>query len=119
MMADRGLQFETLRAGDFHQRLASSNGLAVVMFSGPACGTCRSVASRLPEVAARAGISELFLVDVETCTAIAREFEIFHLPTLLLYKDGEFHAQIQSAVTTQAFSAAIDQALAHPAQEAP
>lgn len=76
MMADRGLQFETLRAGDFHQRLASSNGLAVVMFSGPACGTCRSVASRLPEVAARAGISELFLVDVETCTAIAREFEI-------------------------------------------
>ena len=118
-MAASKLNFEPLRAGDFHGRLAHTVGLVIVMFSGPACGTCRSVAQRLPRIAADAGIAQLFLVDVETCTAIAREFEIFHLPTLLLFNNGEFHAEIDAEISAPAFGGAIQKALEQPAREAP
>lgn len=113
------LAFEALREGDFYRRLAQCRGLALVMFSGPACGTCRSVIICLPEIAAAAGVAQLFLVDVETCSGIAREFEVFHLPTLVLFRDGVFHAQIDSEISSPAFRNAIEQALAGPAQEAP
>lgn len=111
--------FEPLRDGDFHQHLADARGRALVLFSGPACGACRSVAARLPEAAAGAGIDHLFFVDVETSTGVAREFEVFHLPTLLLFNNGEFHAEINCEISAKALRTAIDTALAQPACDAP
>lgn len=111
--------FEPLRDGDFHQQLANAGGRALVLFSGPACGACRSVAARLPEAAAYAGIDRLFIVDVESATGVAREFEVFHLPTILLFNNGTFHAQIDCEISATALPAAVATALSQPACEAP
>lgn len=111
--------FEPLHDGDFHQRLVEAGGHALVLFSAPTCGTCRSVAMSLPKAAAGAGIDHLFLVDVESSTGVAREFEVFHLPTLLLFNNGEFHAEISCEISTTALRTAVESALAQPACEAP
>lgn len=37
----------------------------------------------------------LFEVDVSEATGVARYFGIFHLPTVYLYRDGQFHAELQ------------------------
>lgn len=101
----------------YHRRLAQTRGIALVLFGSPTCGTCRAVERRLPEAAPLG--SQLFKVDVQRATALAREFEIFHLPALFLYFHGQFHARLDCEVNAAALGAALDRALALPAQEEP
>jgi thioredoxin 1 len=107
----------SLDESSYHRRLAQTPGIALVLFSSPACGTCRVVERRLPE-AAPVGAS-LFKVDVREATGLAREFEIFHLPELFLYSHGQFHARLNCEVGATALGAALDKALAMPAEEEP
>jgi thioredoxin 1 len=103
---------------DFYPRLAQSPGISLVLFSGPHCGTCRKVETVLPQ--ALAGMVEhLFKVDVEKSIALAREYEIFHLPALLLFVDGHFHAEIQCPLLPEQLRQAVEKALTLPAEEAP
>lgn len=108
---------QSLDAAGYHRRLAEAGGVAVVFFTSPHCGGCRTVERLLPDVLP-AGI-HLFRVDAQRDTALARAFDIFHLPTLLLYRDGHFHAVLDTAVTPLAMKRALEAALAAPPQEEP
>lgn len=112
-------KFVPLGDNAFHSRIARTRGLAVVMFTAPGCGACRRALAQLPLLAAETGIEHLFLVDVEVSTGVAREFEIFHLPALMLFRDGLYHAKIDTELTSARFRDAIRKALAAPAEEAP
>jgi thiol-disulfide isomerase/thioredoxin len=101
----------------YHHRLREAEGAALVLFSSPTCGSCRVVEGRLTEVAP-AGVS-LFKVDVQLSPALARAHDIFHLPTLLLYRNGEFHARLDCEVSRPTLERALVAALAAPAQEEP
>lgn len=103
----------------FHHVLEETAGIALVVFTGPACGACR----RLKQVLqsgdpALEGIS-LFEVDAQRDMALTREFEVFHLPSLFLFVDGEFHSAVSSAPSPAALRSAVDAALAQPPREAP
>lgn len=106
-----------LDESSYHPRLAQTSGIALVLFGSPACGTCRVIEGRLPEAAPVGTL--LFKVDVQRATALAREFEIFHLPALFLYSHGHFHARLDCEVSASALGAALARALAQPAQEEP
>jgi len=110
--------FTPLGEGEFHDRLSRIMGLAVVLFSTPHCGACRAWKALLPralgETAAR-----LFEVDVAQATGIARYYDIFHLPTIYLYRDGHFHAELQAEARIDAIRSATQSLLAAPAQEEP
>ena len=108
---------ERLDEFHYHRRLLEQGGIALVLFSSPACGTCRVVERRLPESAPPG--THLFEVDVQRATGLARAFEIFHLPTLLLYREGHFHAVLNCEISPAALRAAIRAALAQPAEEEP
>jgi len=101
----------------FHSQLARTPGLALVLFSSASCGTCRVVEQRLP-LSAPAD-ARVFKVDVQIAAALARAFEVFHLPTLLLYVDGHYHARLNCEVTPEKLRAAIQHALLQPAEEEP
>lgn len=111
-------KFERLAEGDFHARLAASPGIAVVLFSAPHCGACRSWKQLLPQALtdrARA----LYEVDVSEATGVARYFGIFHLPTVYLYRDGVFHAELQCEARQHTVRQTVQQLLAAPAQDEP
>ncbi len=110
-------RFVSLRPHDYHQRLAATPGIALVLFSSPTCGTCRAVEKALPQV--RPAGAGLFHVDVQRDAALAHGFDIFHLPTLYLYRDGRFHARLDCEITRARLAAAIAAALAAPAEEEP
>jgi thioredoxin 1 len=112
------LSLHPLTEFNYHPTLAQTPGASVVLFSSPECGSCRTVERLLPEAAAGA-VTTLYKVDVQQATALAREFEIFHLPTLFLYRDGRFHAVVQSEVTPGKLQRAIAAALAAPPEEEP
>ncbi|MBU1222942.1 MAG: thioredoxin family protein [Gammaproteobacteria bacterium] len=110
--------FSRLAEGGFHARLAATAGVAVVLFSAPHCGSCRAWKRLLPE--ALAGVADtLFEVDVSEATGVARYFGIFHLPTVYLYRDGRFHAELQCEARQVAIRETARQLLAAPAQDEP
>jgi len=106
-----------LDESSFHPRLAATPGIALVLFSSPACGTCRVVERRLPEAAPVN--ASLFKVDVQQATALAQAFGIFHLPELFLYNAGHFHARLNCEINPVTLVAAVDKALSQPAEEEP
>jgi thioredoxin 1 len=110
--------FSRLAEGEFHRRLADTPGLSVVLFSAPRCGACQAWKQLLPD--ALSGLAPaLFEVDVSEATGVARYFGIFHLPTVYLYRDGQFHAELQCEARPQALREAARQLLAAPAQDEP
>jgi thioredoxin-like negative regulator of GroEL len=110
--------FSRLAEGDFHPRLAATSGIAVVLFSAPHCGSCRAWKRLLPD--ALPGLPHaLFEVDVSEATGVARYFDIFHLPTVYLYRDGRFHAELQCEAKPAVLRQAVRDLLAAPAQDEP
>jgi thioredoxin-like negative regulator of GroEL len=107
-----------LAEGDFHARLAASPGIAAVLFSAPHCGGCRAWKRLLPD--ALEGVADaLFEVDVSEATGVARCFGIFHLPTIYLYQDGRFHAELQCEARREAIRHAALVLLAAAPQDEP
>ncbi|MDP2031571.1 MAG: thioredoxin family protein [Thiobacillus sp.] len=112
------MAFSPLAEGVFHARLAATAGVAVVLFSAPACGACQGWKRLLPTALA-GRVSALYEVDVSEATGVARYFGIFHLPTLYLYRDGQFHAELQCEARHEAIQQAMLSLLAAPAQNEP
>lgn len=72
----------------------------------------------LPE--ALAGIANhLYEVDIAEATGVARGYDIFHLPTVYLYRDGAFHAELQCEARRDAIRTTVLALLAGKAQEEP
>jgi len=110
--------FSRLAEGEFHVRLAATPGIAVVLFSAPHCGACRAWKRLLPD--ALAGLADrLFEVDVGEATGVARCYGIFHLPTVYLYRDGRFHAELQSEARQESIRREAQSLLAAAPQDEP
>jgi glutaredoxin len=111
--------FSPLDEFGFHHRLAQTPGTALVMFTGQGCSSCRAWKRLLADYAARHPDLHLFEVDAGHAQALAREFGVFHLPALFLYRDGHYHCALHSEARPEALAAALRAALAAPPQEAP
>lgn len=110
--------FERVAEGAYHARLAATSGVSVVLFSAPRCGACNAWKQLLP--AALPNQAQAFYeVDVSEATGIARYFGIFHLPTVYLYRDGHFHAELQCEARLEHIQETAHQLLSGPAQEEP
>lgn len=104
---------------DFHPRLLATPGVSLVMFSSPDCGGCRHLSAVLLEVRQQRPQWRAFRVDAQRDPALVHEFEIFHLPALFLFNDGEFHCEVAAAAQLDAIIMAVEHALRQPAEEAP
>lgn len=58
-------------------------------------------------------------VDVSEATGVARSFGIFHLPTVYLYRDGRFHAELQCEARHESILQAAHDLLAASPQDEP
>jgi thioredoxin-like negative regulator of GroEL len=103
----------------FHHVLAETPGTALVIFTSEGCSSCRHWKQVLTDYQRRHAALAIFEVDAGRDLALAREFHVFHLPALFLFRDGQFHAALQSEARTEHLHAAITRALAQPAQEPP
>ncbi|MCG6967089.1 MAG: thioredoxin family protein [Chromatiaceae bacterium] len=104
---------------DFHARIAIMPGTTLVMFGSPACGACRHLRRVFREVGRLEPAWQLFEVDAETEPGLTNEFEVFHLPTVFLFRDGEFHCELEAEARPLGIVAATHAAMQQPAREAP
>jgi thioredoxin len=112
------MSFKELTEFDFLPTVAASTGVSIVMFSGPDCSTCRRLEELLPHLL-RDRAHHLYKVDVQRSTALARAYEVFHLPSLFAFVDGHYHGPLQAEPTLARFSHALNTLLSGPPQEEP
>jgi thioredoxin-like negative regulator of GroEL len=111
--------FESLTQFDLHHRVAEQRTPTLVFFSSVGCGACRHLKTSLTSVKARRPDWQIFEVDAQHEMGLTREFEVFHLPSLFLFADGQYHAQLHCEAVPGKIEHAVEQALKQPAEDAP
>ena len=114
-----GRQIRPLNDHEFYNALAETNGPSIVFFTKPGCSSCHLWKRLLGELLLLRDDIHVFQVDAEQNMALSHEYELFHLPALFLFVDGEFHCGLQSEARLTNLHAALDVALSLPAEEAP
>ena len=104
---------------NFYDTLHASRGVSLVMFTSVGCASCRAWKEVLKAYLAIDSKITIYEVDAHESMALANEYEIFHLPALFLFRDGEYHSDLHSEANVEQVRKAIVQALQAPAQEAP
>lgn len=111
--------FERLSQFDLHHRLAESTGIDLIFFSAPSCGACRHLRQVLKALKQQRPQWHVYEVDAQLDMALAREFEVFHLPAMFLFQAGRYHCALHAKASASAIESAVTAALARPAEEAP
>ena len=78
---------EVLNNSNFNK--VKESEICLVDFSASWCGPCRMVKPILEEVETLMPEIKFYNVDVDDCEDIAREYRIFSIPSLLIFKKGE------------------------------
>ena len=111
--------FEPLSQFDFYQRLEQSPGVSLVFFSADNCASCHYWEQLLWQYKAAHPDTNVFRVDAATDQALVEEFEIFHLPAIYLFMEGQFHSEIQCEAKLDVLAQEIHKLEQMPAKEMP
>jgi len=121
--AGAGTALRALDEPDFYRVLAATPGPALIFFTSIGCASCRAWHRPLQEYQSgapgRRRALTIFSVDAQANMGLVREYEVFHLPALFLFRDGEFHRALHCEARLADLDEAVGAALAGPAQEAP
>lgn len=101
----------------FHRALAAQRGRVLLMFGERGCGACRAAMSRIPALAVD-HLDRLVYLDASDCGGLLREFGVFHLPALFLFRDGRFQATLEAPIDAD-LGSTIDRIYAAPARDEP
>jgi thioredoxin 1 len=111
--------FPQLSQSDLHHRIAENPAPTIVFFRSDACSSCRHLHKILEQVHRHRPDWLVYEVDAQAEIGLTREFEIFHLPAIFLFKQGDFHCEISCEASPSAVEEAVTEAMRQPAQEAP
>ena len=104
---------------NFYDTLQATAGVSLVIFTSTGCASCRAWKEVLKDYLRLEPDLVIFEVDAHESMALANEYEIFHLPALFLFRDGDFHTELNCEANRERIQQAIHLALQGPAQEEP
>lgn len=111
----------------FFPELDESSGIVMVFFSGPHCASCHHL-KLLLNTESNQFINHYsrlktnftaYEIKADKAAALVNEFGVFHLPSMYIYKNGQFHCELHAEAVPAKLIEAIDIALTLPAQEEP
>lgn len=104
---------------DFYPQIEQTKGLSLIYFSAHFCASCQHLTHILTQLADEQEEVSIFQVDAQQDQALVAEYEVFHLPAMFLFNNGQYHAQLQCEARIPSILNAIKQAKEHPAEDAP
>lgn len=78
----------TITAENFQDEVLSASGIVLVDFWAAWCGPCRMLSPVVDEIAAEYPHIKVGKVNVDEQRALAAQFYIESIPTLIVFKDG-------------------------------
>lgn len=82
----------------FADDVLMSDKPVIVDFWAEWCGPCKMIAPILEEISAEnEGKIRIAKIDVDANPALARQFDVMSIPTLILFKDGEVEHRMVGA----------------------
>ena len=108
---------------NFHPVISETRGISLVFFTGPHCASCHHLRDLLnaekQQFLEHFKSFNAFEIKADKAGALVNEFNVFHLPTLFLYHDGDFHCELLTEAHPQKIINAIETALRKPSEEEP
>jgi len=104
---------------NFYAHLEATSGLSVIFFSSQGCASCRRWQEVFRDFLANYDDVQIYAVDAQASMALTRAYDVFHLPSLFLFIDGQYHRSLQPHASTSSLRKMIDQAAALHAEDEP
>lgn len=102
---------------DAERLLLELPGTSLVIFTSTGCASCRWARRELPSMSLP--IDRLCWVDAGDNGGLVQRYGVFHLPSLFLVCNGQFHGPVQSRLTPPALAAALLDTLDNETEELP
>jgi thioredoxin 1 len=96
----------------FEQEVLNSANPVFVDFWAEWCGPCRSISSVVEEISSEYNDKVYFVkVNVDENSELAQKYNVFGIPTLAIFKNGELVSQQAGAASKSSFKTMIDSSL--------
>ena len=103
---------EIKNSQQFEQEVLNSANPVFVDFWAEWCGPCRSVSPVVEELSDEYGDKVNFVkVNVDENSELAQKYNVFSIPTLAIFRNGEVISQKVGAATKESFKTMIDSSL--------
>lgn len=100
-----------ITTANFDSEVLQSAEPVLVDFWAPWCAPCRQIAPMIDELATEnAGAAKVGKVNIDEAQALAEQFGVSSIPTLLVFKGGEVVDRFQGAKPKSKLQDALDSA---------
>ncbi|MDH3395205.1 MAG: thioredoxin [Nitrosopumilus sp.] len=103
---------EIKNSQQFEQEVLNSANPVFVDFWAEWCGPCRAVSPVVEELSGEYdGKVDFVKINVDENGDLAQKYNVFSIPTLAIFKNGEIVSQKTGAATKESFKTMIDSSL--------
>ena len=99
-----------LDKNNFETEVLKNKGVVLVDFYATWCGPCKTTGPIIEQLAEEIKEVKFVKVDVDQNQELSSQYQVFSIPTFLIFKDGQVVNQFVGALGREGFLAEINKA---------
>ena len=97
-----------INQSEFQKEVLEHSGIVLVDFFATWCGPCRMTAPIIDELSQEKKEIKFVKIDVDQNSNLASQYNIFSIPTFIIFKEGKVVAQFSGALSKEGFLLELD-----------